>query len=68
MLLLIAMLVYDRTTRGRFHPATVWGSVFLVTSRILRIVASETGAWQVFREVARQLTEGREVVFSVSNP
>jgi hypothetical protein len=45
---LIAMLAYDRTTRGRFHPATVWGGLFLVTSQILRIVAGETAAWQAF--------------------
>ena len=45
---LIAMLVYDRTSRGRFHPATIWGGLFLVASQALRIVAGETAAWQAF--------------------
>jgi hypothetical protein len=42
------MLVYDRTARGRCHPATVWGGLFLVASQVIRIVISETAAWQAF--------------------
>lgn len=47
-LFVIAILVYDRATHGRFHPATVYGGLFLVGSQVLRIVLSETAAWQAF--------------------
>jgi hypothetical protein len=47
-LFVLAMLAYDRTTRGRFHPATIWGGLFLVASQVLRIVVSGTETWQSF--------------------
>ena len=45
---LLAMLVYDRIVRGRFHPATVWGGLFLVASQPLRLMVGGTAAWQAF--------------------
>ncbi|MGH9161174.1 MAG: hypothetical protein ACRD2X_14465 [Vicinamibacteraceae bacterium] len=45
---LLAILVYDRVTRGRFHPATLWGGGFLVLSQVLRIVLGGTETWQRF--------------------
>jgi len=49
------MLVYDLTSRGRFHPATIWGGLFLVASQALRIVAGETAGLAGVREVVHQL-------------
>ncbi|HEY0592743.1 MAG TPA: hypothetical protein VGF40_13315, partial [Thermoanaerobaculia bacterium] len=34
---IVAMLLYDRWARGRFHPATVWGGLFLIASQPLRL-------------------------------
>ena len=47
-LFLIAMLLFDFATRGRPHPATIWGGLFLVASQVLRIVISGTGPWLAF--------------------
>ena len=47
-LFLLAMLAYDRATRGRFHPATIWGGLFLVVSQVLRIAIGGTETWQLF--------------------
>jgi hypothetical protein len=44
----IAMLVYDRWSRGRFHPATVWGGLALVASQPLRLALTTTAAWMSF--------------------
>jgi hypothetical protein len=33
---------------ARFHPATIWGGLFLVASQILRVVISGTESWQSF--------------------
>ena len=35
-ILVVAMLVYDRFTLGRVHPATIWGSLLFVLSQPLR--------------------------------
>ena len=45
---LLAMLAFDFATRRRFHPATIWGGVFLVSSQVLRLMISGTGAWLSF--------------------
>lgn len=47
-LLVVAMLVYDWRSRGRFHPATLWGGLFLVASQIGRLAISGTAWWQAF--------------------
>ena len=47
-LFLVAMLLFDLATRGRPHPATLWGGLFLVASQVLRLVISSTGPWLAF--------------------
>lgn len=47
-LLVVAMLVHDRRSRGRLHPATVVGGLLLVGSQVGRLAVSGTGAWQAF--------------------
>jgi hypothetical protein len=45
---LLAIVVFDLATRGRVHPATVWGGLFLVASQVLRVMISGTGPWLAF--------------------
>ena len=45
---LVVMLLFDLLTRGRPHPATIWGGLFLIASQVLRIVISGTGPWIAF--------------------
>jgi hypothetical protein len=45
---ILAIAAYDWATRGRVHPATIWGGLFLVGSQVLRIVLGGTPAWQNF--------------------
>lgn len=47
-LLVLAAIVYDRLTRGRVHPALVWGGLFLIVSQPLRLAISGTDAWLRF--------------------
>lgn len=47
-LALIALLVYDRVTLGRFHRATVWGGAILVASQVARVVLAFNEGWQAF--------------------
>jgi hypothetical protein len=47
-LFLIAIVLFDLATRGRPHPATIWGGLFLVASQVLRLVISGTGPWLAF--------------------
>ena len=42
---LVAMIAYDLISRGRPHPATVWGALFLVATQIVRTTAGGTAAW-----------------------
>jgi hypothetical protein len=44
-LLLVAMLVYDRKTTGRFHPVTVWGAVAIIAVQILCVPISTSPTW-----------------------
>jgi hypothetical protein len=41
-------MLYDRVTRGRVHPAMLWGGLFLVASQVLRLIVSGTAAWLAF--------------------
>ncbi len=44
---LIAIIaIYDYRTRGRIHPATLWGGLFLIVSQPVRLFVSGTAAWQ----------------------
>lgn len=47
-LFVAALVVYDVSTRGRVHPATLWGGLFLVASQPLRLAVSGTSAWMTF--------------------
>jgi hypothetical protein len=44
-LFLIPLILWDRRTRGRIHPATLWGGGWLLLSQPLRLVLSGTPAW-----------------------
>jgi hypothetical protein len=44
-ILVVVMIAYDWFTRGRVHPATLWGGLFLVASQPLRLVVSSTDIW-----------------------
>jgi hypothetical protein len=52
-ILLVALVIYDFRTRGKLHPATVWGGSFFVATQALRILLNLTPAWQA---VAKSLT------------
>ena len=47
-LLLIALAGYDLRTRGRLHPATLWGGGFFLATEAARILINMTPAWQAF--------------------
>lgn len=47
-LFVIAMAIHDRKTRGRLHPATLWGGLALVVSQPLRLAVSGTSWWLAF--------------------
>ncbi len=44
--LIVAIAIYDYRTRGRIHPATIWGGLFLIVSQPLRLFVSGTATWQ----------------------
>lgn len=44
-LFLLAGIAWDKWTRGRVHPAYIWGGLFLVLSQPLRLVVSGTDVW-----------------------
>jgi hypothetical protein len=47
-LFIMAMLVYDLTTRRKVHPATIWGGLLVVASQPLRLLIAGTPAWLAF--------------------
>jgi hypothetical protein len=47
-LFIVAMLVHDLSTRGKIHPATIWGGLLIVASQPLRLIISGTGPWLAF--------------------
>jgi hypothetical protein len=47
-LFIVALLVYDLTTRRRLHPATIWGGLLIVASQPLRLIIAGTPAWMAF--------------------
>ncbi len=47
-LFIVAMLVYDLTTRRKIHPATIWGGLLVVASQPLRLMIAGTPAWLGF--------------------
>ncbi|RJF94059.1 hypothetical protein D3876_07290 [Sphingomonas cavernae] len=49
-LFLAALVAYDLATRGRLHPATLWGGGFLLISEPLRVAIGYSEPW---RAIAR---------------
>jgi len=47
---LVVAMFYDRVTRGRVHPAYLWGGALLLTSVPLRLMISTTPAWHRLAE------------------
>jgi hypothetical protein len=47
-LFIVALLVYDLSTRGKVHPATIWGGLLIVASQPLRLMISGTPPWLAF--------------------
>jgi hypothetical protein len=47
-LFIVAMLVFDLSTRGKVHPATIWGGLLVVASQPLRLMISGTAPWLAF--------------------
>jgi hypothetical protein len=48
LLFVLAGIIYDKVSRGRVHPAYVWGGTILVISVPLRLVLSGTETWTRF--------------------
>lgn len=44
-LFLVPLVVWDLKTRGRLHPATLWGGLFVVLSVPVRLAIAFTPAW-----------------------
>jgi hypothetical protein len=47
-LFIVVLLVYDLSTRGKVHPATIWGGLLIVASQPLRLMISGTRPWLAF--------------------
>lgn len=47
-LLILICLGYDRIKTRRFHPAFVWGGLFIFLSHPLRLVIGGTSTWMAF--------------------
>ena len=44
-LFLVPLVLWDRRTRGRLHPATLWGGGWLLLSQPVRLALSGTSVW-----------------------
>ena len=54
-LLVVALAVWDLRSRGRLHPATLWGGLLTIASQPLRLAVSATDAWLGFARWATGL-------------
>lgn len=54
-LIIVAMLVFDKRTLGRFHPATVWGGLSIVAVQVLCLPLSETPVWMAIARFVESL-------------
>jgi hypothetical protein len=52
-LFVAAVVVYDFVSRGRVHPATLWGSAMVVLFKPLLLAAAFTPAWLAFADALR---------------
>jgi|MudIll2142460700_1097286.scaffolds.fasta_scaffold45737_2 hypothetical protein len=51
-LFVIPLVAWDLVTRGRLHPATLWGGLLVIASGPLRIAVAFTDGWLAFAEWA----------------
>jgi hypothetical protein len=49
----LAIILYDFATRGRVHPASLWGGAVVVVFKPLLFAASGSSAWQAFADTLR---------------
>lgn len=54
-LFLVPIVIWDFASRGRVHPATLWGGLLIVVSQPLRLVVSGTAPWLAFARWATGL-------------
>ena len=54
-LFVVALGVWDFRSRGRLHPATLWGGLALIVSQPLRLAISMTEPWLAFAKWATGL-------------
>ena len=47
-LIILAGMLYDRSSRGRIHPVWIWGGGALVASQFLRVAVMHSGPWLAF--------------------
>jgi len=50
-LLVATGVVYDVFSRGRVHPAYIWGGLLLFASQPLRLALGQTHAWTTFAKI-----------------
>jgi hypothetical protein len=51
-LLLLPMIVWDVSSRGRLHTVTLWGGLIFIASQPLRIMVSGTDTWMAIAQWA----------------
>ena len=49
-LFLVPLVVWDLRTRGRLHPATLWGGLLVVLSMPVRLAIAFTSGWLGFAD------------------
>jgi len=54
-LFLLPLVLWDLYSRGRLHPATLWGGLALIAAQPLRILLSQTEGWLAFARWATGL-------------
>jgi uncharacterized membrane protein YozB (DUF420 family) len=54
-LFLVALAIWDFRSRGRLHPATLWGGLLMIAAQPAQLVLSGTEAWLVFARWATGL-------------
>lgn len=47
-LFVVALVIYDRATLQRLHPATLWGGLLFVLSQPLRLIVGGSAPWIAF--------------------
>jgi hypothetical protein len=52
-LFVLALILYDFTTLGRIHPASLWGGAMVVAFKPLLFAISGTSAWLAFADALR---------------